>query len=80
VITVTRKLMFQPERYESAEISFTITDIPDGTDPEEISQELDGLFEPELYRAQLATSKDESDTSLYTWHQIAKEGVHADHR
>ena len=77
MITVTRKLTFNLERYESMETSVTITDIPDDADPEEISATLDAIMAPEFARAELATSKDVDDTSLYTWNQIAKEGVDA---
>ena len=77
MINVCRKLTFNLERYENMTIEVTVTDIPDDTDPEEISARLDAIMAPEFARAELATSKDVDDTSLYTWNQIAKEGVDA---
>jgi hypothetical protein len=75
MITVTRRLLFNLDRYESAEITVTVTDIPDDTDPDEISRQIDDVMAPELRRAELATSKTADDTSLYTWNQIATEGA-----
>lgn len=77
MITVRRKLVFNTDRYESAEIEVTITDIPDDADPDELSADLDRVMAPELARIELATAKTKDDTSVYTWNEIAKEGVDA---
>lgn len=80
MITARRRLVFNTEKYESVEIEFTISDIPDDTDPDDITMHLDELMAPELHRARLATSRVEGDTSVYTWNRIVgnpEEDAHA---
>ena len=77
MITVRRRLLFNLDQYESAEIEVIVSEIPDDTSEDDISAELDRIMRPELARAELATSRDSEHTSLYTWKQIAEEGMHA---
>lgn len=70
MITARRRLLFNLDQYESMEIEFIISDIPDDTDPDAISRHLDELMAPEVKRAAVATSRDESDTSVYKWGEI----------
>lgn len=70
MITIRRKLLFNTDRFENMEIEVTITDLPDGVDPEQASVMLDQAMAGELYRARLATSKESGDTSVYTWNEI----------
>lgn len=78
MISVTRRLLFNLDRFESAEIKVIVSDLHDDTDPDSISEMIDEVMAPELARARLATSKEEGDTSLYTWIDIVnKEGTDA---
>jgi hypothetical protein len=72
MITIRRKLLFNIDRFENAEVEVTITGLPDDVDPEKASEMLDAAMAGELYRVRLATSKDKDDnnTSLYTWNDI----------
>lgn len=72
VITARRRLVFQPSRYETIEIEHTLTDIPEDTDPEDITQQLDMIQAPEIQRARLASVHDPDDnvTSVYKWADI----------
>lgn len=81
-VTARRRLEFNPGKYEQATTEFTITGIPGGTDPEEISLALDRLMAPEIERISLATAHhpDDNATGVYTWREItekAKEGFDA---
>lgn len=81
MITIRRKLVFNTERYESAEIEVTVTGIPDDEDPDNISKQLDDAMAPELDRIRLATSREVDDTTLYTWIDVVNEEVvDAQHR
>jgi hypothetical protein len=73
-ITARRKLTFNLGRYESMETEIFLVNIPADTEPEEISQQLDLLMEPEIERACLATSHADEDntSSVYTWRDIAR--------
>jgi len=78
MISVRRRLVFNMGPYESAEIEVVVSDLPDDTDVDSISDMIDEVMAPELRRAELATSKEVDDTSLYTWIDIVnKEGVDA---
>jgi hypothetical protein len=75
MISVRRRLLFNLDRYESAEVEVIVSDLPDDTDPDSISDMIDEVMAPELARARLATAKTAEDTSLYTWIDIVtKEG------
>ena len=75
MISVRRRLLFNLDRFESAEIEVVVTDLPDDTDPDSISEMIDEVMAPELARAELATTKERGDTGLYTWIDIVnKEG------
>lgn len=81
MISVSRRLLINLGEYESAEVKVIVSDLPDDTDPDSISDMIDEVMAPELARARLATSKQEGDTSLYTWIDIVtKEDVNAQHR
>lgn len=71
-ITARRKLVFNPGRYETIETEYILTDIPDDTDPDAISEQLDILMTPEIRRARLASCHDPDDnvTSVYQWAAI----------
>lgn len=70
MITLRRKLLFNTDRFEHAEVEVTVTDLPDDVDPEKASEMLDSAMAGELYRVRLATSKEKDDTSVYTWNEI----------
>jgi len=70
MITVRRKLLFNTDRYENAEVEVTIDGLPDDVDPEQASVMLDNAMSGELYRIRLATGKEKDDTSVYTWNEI----------
>lgn len=76
MISVSRRITLNTGQYESVEVKVIVTDLPDDTDPDSISGMIDEVMAPELARAELATSKDQDDTSLYTWIDIVnhKEG------
>lgn len=69
-ITVRRKLLFNTDRFENAEVEVILEGIPEDADPEKISEMIDEKMAGELYRIRLATSKESSDTSVYTWNEI----------
>lgn len=72
MITVRRRLLFNTAKYESMEVEVTVSDIPDDTDPDDISGHLDEVMAPEVARAELATSFGPDETSVYTWKQITE--------
>lgn len=75
MISVSRRLLLNAGDYESIEVKVLVTDLPDDTDPDSISDMIDEVMAPELVRAEKASSKDPEDTMLYTWIDITnKEG------
>jgi hypothetical protein len=75
MISVSRRLVFNTGDYESVEIKAIVSDLPDDTDPDSISDMLDDVMAPEIVRVEKVTSKQEGDTMLYTWIDITnKEG------
>jgi hypothetical protein len=76
MISVRRRLLFNTGKYESVEIESVVSDLPDDTDPDSISEMLDDVMAPEIARVEKVTSKTEDDTMLYTWIDITtnKEG------
>lgn len=78
MIAVSRRLVFNTGDYESVEIKAIVSDLPDDTDADSISDMLDEVMAPEIARVKLATSKPEDGTMVYTWTDIVnKEGVNA---
>lgn len=75
MISVSRRLLLNMGDYESVEVKVIVSDLPDDSDTDSISDMIDGVMAPELERARCATSKQEGDTMLYTWIDIInKEG------
>lgn len=74
LITARRKLSFNLGKYENMETEVILTDIPEGTDPLDISGKLDEIMQPDIIRASLATSHAEDDnvTSVYEWKKITE--------
>ena len=75
MISVSRRLLLNMGDYESVEVKVIVSDLPDDTDPDSISDMIDEVMAPELSRAEKATSKTEDQTMVYTWIDIVnKEG------
>lgn len=67
MIAVRRRVLFNLGQYESAEVEVIVSDLPDDTDADSISDMIDEVMAPELARAEKATSKIRGETALYTY-------------
>lgn len=72
MLSVSRRIVLNLGDYESVEIKAIVSDLPDDTEPDSISDMLDEVMAPEISRAEKATSKPEGETSVYTWIDITR--------